>query len=230
MFKSILFAEAFLGGLSDAAASCVPHHKDTVNAMMMMTTSTPSKKPSQEAHSSPRSVTGLVLDEPEDCMRELESEVQPKTRMRELEEKRLALRRQCAHLQQQLHAFSARSCEDMKPQSETKPTSLRSALETSAREIKPKTETVTTPPYVVENNFWQDEQGNEATYSGPLNAQKVPHGAGGRMIYEDGSVVEGDFKDGKPHGEAEYRGSDGCTYKGRCFSFIYVRVCSHCFV
>lgn len=166
--------------------------------------STPSKqKPSQEAHNSPRSVAGLTLDEPKDYVEEGEPQSlpkQPKTRMQELEEKRLALRRQCAHLQQRLHEFSAKSFEDVKSRSE---------VVVAQKNM---------PSFTVENVFWQDEQGNEATYSGPLNAQKVPHGTGGRMVYEDGSVVEGDFRDGKPHGEASYRGSDGCTYEGR-FSF-----------
>ena len=72
----------------------------------------------------------------------------------------------------------------------------------------------TQPCYIVENVFWQDEDGHEATYSGPLNAQKMPHGTGGRMVYEDGSVIEGDFQNGKPQGEAVYKGSDGCTYEG----------------
>lgn len=170
-----------------------------------MAMSTPSKqKPSQEAHSSPRSVGGLVLDEPEDV---LEQEVlqqpradpQTKTRMQELEEKRLKLRRQSASLQQQLHAFSARSCEG---------------------KIKSKLETVATQPsFMAENVFWQDELG-EATYSGPLNSQKLPHGSGGRMVYEDGSTVEGDFNDGKPHGEAKYQGSDGCTYEGKHIYYL----------
>ena len=155
---------------------------------------TPSKqKPSKEEHSSPRSVAGLVLDEPEHFM-EQEALQQPKSRMQELEEKRLKLRRQCASLQQQLHVFSARTCET---------------------EIKVKPETPPMQPsYMVENVFWCDECG-EATYTGPLNSRKMPHGERGRMIYEDGSIIEGDFKDGKPHGEARYQGSDGCSYEGK---------------
>lgn len=162
-----------------------------------MVLSTPNKKPPQQARGSPRGVSEFVLEEPEDRMKELEQqelvEDKPKTRMQELEEKRLALRRQCAHLQQQLHVFSARSLDDAKSTPDT---------------VK------TEPSFTVKNVFWQDEDGNEATYSGPLNAHKIPHGSGGRMVYEDGSVVEGDFHEGKPHGEATYRGSDGCTYEG----------------
>lgn len=173
-------------------------NKERVNAWRTMELSTPSKKPPKEAHSSPRSVAGLVLEEPEDGMHELEQEAleteQPKSRMQELEEKRLALRRKSAHLQQRLHEFSARSHGDIKSKS--------------------MTETTAQPSYTVENICWQDEHGNEATYTGPLNAHKLPHGPGGRMVYEDGSVVEGDFQDGKPHGEASYKGSDGCTFEG----------------
>lgn len=168
-----------------------------------MSTLTPSKKPFREAQqTSPRNVMGLVLEEPKDNLKEFgqesqESLVDPQSRnrMKDLQEKRLALRRQCAHLQQRLHEFSAKSCED---------------------DQKPKSQTATTEPsFTVENVFWQDERGNEATYSGPLNVHKIPHGSGGRMVYEDGSTVEGDFQNGKPHGEASYKGSDGCTYKGK---------------
>lgn len=216
---------------------CHTCNKEKTNAM---TLSTPSKKPSREAHSSPRSVTGLVLEEPEDVMKEVAPQVRPKTRMQELEEKRLALRRQCAHLQQQLHAFSAR-CADSKIDATEVPTvaeagkdeaaqsdkskpevaaeQAKRAADSSAQKreqtITHKSETKVAPSYTVENVFWQDEHGNEATYSGPLNAQKVPHGRGGRMVYEDGSVVEGEFQDGKAHGEASYIGSDGCTYTGK---------------
>jgi hypothetical protein len=70
------------------------------------------------------------------------------------------------------------------------------------------------PAYMVENVFWCDDCG-EAVYTGPLNSRKMPHGERGRMTYEDGSIIEGDFKDGKPHGEARYQGSDGCSYEGK---------------
>jgi hypothetical protein len=163
---------------------------------MTMMVATPSKqKPSKEEHSSPRSVGGLVLDEPEHFM-EQEALQQPKTRtrMQELEEKRLKLRRQCASLQQQLHVFSARTCE----------TEIK---------VKPERHSVQ-PAYMVENVFWCDDCG-EAVNTGPLNSRKMPHGERGRMTYEDGSIIEGDFKDGKPHGEARYQGSDGCSYEGK---------------
>ena len=55
------------------------------------------------------------------------------------------------------------------------------------------------------------------TYTGQVEADstgaRVPHGLG-QLTYQNGDVLEGDFKLGVPHGSGLLRETNGCVYEG----------------
>ena len=111
------------------------------------------------------------------------------TRIKELEQKRLALRYQRFSLEQRLYEFCGKQAEGPGP------------------DLKPAR-------HVLDFPYKDKSSGIRMIYSGPVNAQDEPHGSDGILKFHDGQTYRGDVRNGQRWGGGNNSWPDGQDYHG----------------